>query len=262
MSLLEIKDLTIEYKGQEAVKNISFSLDNHQIIAVVGESGSGKSTLVKGIMGLLSADGSINNGEVIFEGKNLCVLSPLEFRKLRGNEICMVFQDAGLYFNPRKKVGKQFIESILVHQKMEWTKAEAIACELLEKMHFSNTDRVMKSYPFQLSGGMKQRVALGMAMAARPRLLLADEPTSALDVTIQAQVVRLMKDLRKDYGTAILIVTHNMGVASYIADDIAVMRNGKIVEFGKKDQIINHPEDAYTKKLLSAVPELEDKSLV
>ena len=171
----------------------------------------------------------------------------------------MIFQDVGASLDPIRIVESQYRESILAHRKMAKADCRSLEKEMLAKMHLTDPERVMESYPFELSGGMKQRVGIAMSMTARPRLLLADEPTSALDVTIQAEVVREMKKLREQYETAIILVTHNMGVASYISDKIGVMCKGELVEFGKRDDVIFHPKHEYTKKLLAAVPRLEGK---
>ena len=257
MSLLEVNNLTIRYGYKEAaVKNVSFSLESGKILSLVGESGSGKTTVIRGILGLLSGTGQITEGRILFDGKDLRSLRKKPMQLLRGKEIAMIFQDAGLAMNPIFTIGKQFVEYILTHQDLTKTVAVELACEWLRRMNLDDPKRVMESYPFELSGGMKQRVAIAMAMAQNPKLLLADEPTSALDVTVQAQVVRELQKLTEDYNTSIILVTHNMGVASYLSDDIAVMKMGEIVEYGTRDQVIFHPENEYTKMLLAAVPKL------
>ena len=183
----------------------------------------------------------------------------LQMQDIRGKEIAMIFQDVGAALDPIRKIRSQYEEAIAVHEKQPKHRYIEKAVDMLKKMHLTDPERVMVSYPFELSGGMKQRVGIAMSMTARPRLLLADEPTSALDVTIQAEVVREMKKLREQYETAIILVTHNMGVASYISDKIGVMCKGELVEFGKRDDVIFHPKHEYTKKLLAAVPRLEGK---
>ncbi|ABR48171.1 ABC transporter related [Alkaliphilus metalliredigens QYMF] len=262
MTLMEIKNLSIQYNQQLALHNFNLTIQKNKIIAVVGESGSGKSTLIHGIMGLLPNNGEVIQGEILYDGKNLLKNNYFQWRKTRGNKIALVFQDASTYFNPKRKIGKQFIESILSHRNVSREEAYTMACQALEDMYLPSAERVMDSYAFQLSGGMKQRTAMAMAMVMKPDILLADEPTSALDVTIQAQVVKLMMKQREETAAAIVIVTHNMGVASYMADEIVVMKNGVIVEHGSKDQIIYNPKHPYTQKLLLAVPELEDDSIV
>lgn len=259
MNLLEVKDLAVSYNnGRDlAVKDISFSLERGKILSLVGESGSGKTTVIRGILGLLSGSGKVTSGEILFDGINLRTLRKKQMQDLRGKDIAMIFQDAGLAMDPIVTIGKQFVEYIQVHQDLNAKAAYALACEWLSRMNLDDPDRVMESYPFELSGGMKQRAAIAMAMAQNPKLLLADEPTSALDVTVQAQVVRELQKLTEDYNTAIILVTHNMGVASYLSDEIAVMKMGEIVEYGSREQVIFHPENDYTKMLLSSVPKLE-----
>ena len=240
--LLEIKNLNINYKNSiKAVKDVNFTLEDNQIISIVGESGSGKSTLIRAILKLLPMGGEIESGNIFFLGK----------------DIGMIFQDPNSTMDPIKTIEKQFIEYILEHNDMPKKEAIELAKEYLLKLNLTDVDRVLKSYPFELSGGMKQRVAIAMAMAQSPRLLLADEPTSALDVTVQAQVIKELKRIREDFKTAIILVTHNMGVASYISDKIAVMKNGEIIEFGDKEQIIKKPQKEYTKSLLNAIINLK-----
>ena len=246
--LLEIKNLNINYKNSiKAVKDVNFTLEDNQIISIVGESGSGKSTLIRAILKLLPMGGEI---DIISLNKN-------ELNKLRGKDIGMIFQDPNSTMDPIKTIEKQFIEYILEHNDMPKKEAIELAKEYLLKLNLTDVDRVLKSYPFELSGGMKQRVAIAMAMAQSPRLLLADEPTSALDVTVQAQVIKELKRIRENFKTAIILVTHNMGVAAYISDKIAVMKSGEIIEFGDKEQIIKNPQKEYTKSLLNAIINLK-----
>lgn len=259
MNLLELRDLCITYQGEkEAVHHVSFSVPEKSIVAIVGESGSGKSTVIRGIMGLLSAGGKITGGEILFQGKDLTKLSKEELRQIRGKDIAMIFQDAGAYLDSKKKIGSQYLEAMRAHQKMSKAEGLETARKMLGQLNLADPDRILRSYAFQLSGGMRQRVAIAMAMTSKPALLLADEPTSALDVTVQAQVVQQMIEQRDRTGTAVMIVTHNMGVASRMADYIAVMKQGQLMEFGTRDQVIDHPQSEYTRKLLSVVPELEE----
>lgn len=258
MNILEVKDLSIAYQGKEAVKKVSLVVPENKIVAIVGESGSGKSTIVKAAINLLPSGGKIIGGNIIFDGKDVNKMPDEQLRKIRGKEIAMIYQDAGAYLNPRMKIGKQYLETIMVHQAISKSEAKALAEKMLLKVKLADPERIMNSYPFQLSGGMKQRVAIAMAISMEPKLLLADEPTSALDVTVQAQVVQEMMQLRDELGASILIVTHNMGVASRMADYIAVMYNGELMEFGTRDQVINAPKSDYTKRLLSVVPELKE----
>ena len=256
--LLEIKNLNINYKNSiKAVKNVSLTLEDNQIISIVGESGSGKSTLIRAILKLLPTGGEIESGNIFFLEKDILTLNKKQLNKLRGKDIGMIFQDPNSTMDPIKTIEKQFIEYILEHNNISKKEAIDLAKKYLLKLNLIDVERVLKSYPFELSGGMKQRVSIAMAMAQNPKLLLADEPTSALDVTIQAQVINELKKIRENFKTSIILVTHNMGVAAYISDKIAVMRNGEIVEFGDRDQIIKNPQHDYTKSLLNAIINLK-----
>ena len=256
--LLEIKNLNINYKNSiKAVKNVSLTLEDNQIISIVGESGSGKSTLIRAILKLLPTGGEIESGNIFFLEKDILTLNKKQLNKLRGKDIGMIFQDPNSTMDPIKTIEKQFIEYILEHNNISKKEAIDLAKKYLLKLNLIDVERVLKSYPFELSGGMKQRVSITMAMAQNPKLLLADEPTSALDVTIQAQVINELKKIRENFKTSIILVTHNMGVAAYISDKIAVMRNGEIVEFGDRDQIIKNPQHDYTKSLLNAIINLK-----
>ncbi|MBD7911207.1 ABC transporter ATP-binding protein [Clostridium cibarium] len=255
--ILDINNLCINYGKQASiVKNVSMSIKHKEIVGIVGESGSGKSTLLRSILGIPPIGSSISSGDIIFKDRNLLEYSKKEWREIRGNRIAMIFQDAGRSLTPILKIGDQFIETIRSHFNISKLDAHDKAVDMLRKMRLPDAERIMNSYPFELSGGMKQRVAIAMAMTMEPELLLADEPTSSLDVTIQAQVVREMMELRENFNTSIIIVTHNMGVASYMCDKIGVMRQGELVEWGIKDQVINSPRSEYTRSLLAAVPEL------
>ena len=255
--ILDINNCSICYtSGHEAVSGVSLSVKEGEIISIVGESGSGKTTLIRAILGLLPPGGRIKKGSLIFEGVDLAKASEADLQDIRGRKIAMIFQDVGNSMDPIQKVRTQYTESIRVHEKLAPKEYPVKEKGMLKVMRLNDPDRVLDSYPFELSGGMKQRVGIAMGMTARPSLLLADEPTSALDVTIQAQVVREMKRLRDTYQAAIILVTHNMGVASYISDRIGVMCRGELVEFGPRDEIIYHPQHSYTKKLMEAVPKL------
>jgi len=254
--LLEVKNLHIQYAGTEMVHGISFSLDPGEVLSLVGESGSGKTSVIRAVLGCLPHEGRVNEGEIIFSGVNMLKNTPKMWRDISGRNISMIFQDSGSMMNPIRTIGSQFVEYILEHSSMEPKKAEKEAKEMLEKMQLPNPDTIMDSFPFELSGGMRQRVGVAMAMFFRPQLLLADEPTSALDVTTQAQVVKeLMKICRED-GTAIILVTHNLGVATYMSDKIMVMQNGHVVEEGTSEAIIENPQADYTKELLHSVPQI------
>ena len=254
--LLEVKNLHIQYAGTEMVHGISFSLDSGEVLSLVGESGSGKTSVIRAVLGCLPHEGHVTEGEIIFSGVNMLKNTPKMWRDISGRNISMIFQDSGSMMNPIRTIGSQFVEYILEHSSMDPQKAEKEAKEMLERMQLPNPDTIMDSFPFELSGGMRQRVGVAMAMFFRPQLLLADEPTSALDVTTQAQVVKeLMKICRED-GTAIILVTHNLGVATYMSDKIMVMQNGHVVEEGTSEAIIENPQANYTKELLHSVPQI------
>ena len=261
--MLEIKDLTIQY-GDKApvVENFSLSLKKGEIITIVGESGSGKSTVLSSILGLLPNGGKIISGDIIYNGESMLNKSLNQWRELRGTEITMISQDSGGTLNPIRKIGKQFVEYIQTHSKISTKEAEEKSKDMFSKVNLEEPEIIMKSYPHQLSGGMKQRVGIAMALTFCPKIILADEPTSALDVITQAQIVKEIMDLRKKFDTSIIMVTHNLGVAAYISDKIIVMQNGKIVDAGNKNEVIENPKSEYTKKLLEAVPEIGGERLV
>ena len=261
--MLEIKDLTIQYGDKDpVVENFSLSLKKGEIITIVGESGSGKSTVLSSILGLLPNGGKIISGDIIYNGESMLSKSLNQWRELRGTEITMISQDSGGTLNPIRKIGKQFVEYIQTHSKMSAKEAEEKAKDMFSKVNLPDPEIIMKSYPHQLSGGMKQRVGIAMALTFHPKIILGDEPTSALDVITQAQIVKEIMDLRKKFDTSIIMVTHNLGVAAYISDKIIVMQNGKIVDAGNKNEVIQNPKSEYTKKLLEAVPEIGGERLV
>lgn len=261
--MLEIKDLTIQYGDKlPVVENFSLSLKKGEIITIVGESGSGKSTVLSSILGLLPNGGKIISGDIIYNGESMLSKSLNQWRELRGTEITMISQDSGGTLNPIRKIGKQFVEYIQTHSRMSAKEAEEKAKDMFSKVNLPDPEIIMKSYPHQLSGGMKQRVGIAMALTFHPKIILADEPTSALDVITQAQIVKEIMGLRKKFDTSIIMVTHNLGVAAYISDKIIVMQNGKIVDAGNKNEVIENPKSEYTKKLLEAVPEIGGERLV
>ena len=261
--MLEIKDLTIQYGDKDpVVENFSLSLKKGEIITIVGESGSGKSTVLSSILGLLPNGGKIISGDIIYNGESMLSKSLNQWRELRGTEITMISQDSGGTLNPIRKIGKQFVEYIQTHSKMSAKEAEEKAKDMFSKVNLPDPEIIMKSYPHQLSGGMKQRVGIAMALTFHPKIILGDEPTSALDVITQAQIVKEIMELRKAFDTSIIMVTHNLGVAAYISDKIIVMQNGKIVDAGNKNEVIENPKSDYTKKLLAAVPEIGGERLV
>ena len=254
--MLKLNNVTISYKDVPTVQNFNLDMKEGQVISLVGESGSGKTTVIRAILGLLAGGGKVTEGSILFEGEDLLSYTPEQWRKLRGSDISMIFQDSGAMMNPTKKIGSVFTEYILTHEKISKKEAWNKGIVMLEKMRLPSADNIMESYPFQLSGGMRQRVGIAMGMTYQPKLLLADEPTSALDVTTQAQIVRQMMQLRDDYHTSIFVVTHNLGVAAYMSDYIIVMKNGKMEDQGSREYILKESNNEYTRKLLEAVPSL------
>ena len=255
-AVVEVKNRTKEYKQKKAVDDLSFEIRQGEILGLVGESGSGKSTLIKAAMGLLGTNGMVTKGDILYKGQNILDISEKEKRRIRGAQIGMIFQDAGASLCPIRTIGEQIYESMRAHRKISKNEAKNHAMELFEKLHFKDGKRVWDSYPFELSGGMNQRAGIAIAMLMNPPILFADEPTSALDVTVQRQVINEMLHLRELFGTSIIIVTHDLGVVKAMADTVLVLKDGKKVEYGKAEEVLNDPQDAYTQKLLSAVPVL------
>ncbi len=261
-NLLQVNDLKTYFETSKgtvkAVDGIDFSVKQGDILAIVGESGCGKSVTSQTIMRLHDNDGSLKcSGEVLFEGQNLLELSEKEMQKIRGNRIAMIFQDPMSSLNPVMTIGNQLIETIRVHQKMSREQAREKALQVLKSMDMPSAEQRMKEYPHQLSGGMKQRIMIAMALCCNPALLIADEPTTALDVTIQAQILRLMKKLQQDYNTAIMIITHDMGVVAEMSVNTLVMYAGKVMEYASTEQLFDKPLHPYTKALLASIPRLD-----
>ena len=254
--ILRYEHVDISYNGKKAVSDVSFTLDEGEILGIVGESGSGKSTLIKAAMGLLGPAGTVTRGDIWYKGKDLPDLSDAEMRKINGPELGMIFQTAGSSFCPIRTVRNQLFESMTEHMKISRPEFTQRAVELLKKIGFDDGQRILDSYPFELSGGMQQRVGIAAAMLLNPGVLMADEPTSALDVSVQKQVVEEMLLVRKEFGTSIVLVTHNIGVVGAMADKVLVMKDGRTVEYGDAQQVINAPAEEYTKKLMAAVPRL------
>jgi peptide/nickel transport system ATP-binding protein len=265
-TLLEVKNLHTYFftnKGViKAVQGVDFSIGEGKTLGIVGESGSGKSVSAFSLLNLIDEPGKIVDGEIIFDGVNLVELDEAEIRKVRGNKIAMIFQEPMTSLNPVHRVGRQISESIILHQGKSKNEAWSAAVELLREVKIPNPESVAYNYPFQLSGGMRQRVMIAMALACEPKLLIADEPTTALDVTIQAQIFKLMNDLKKKHNTAILFITHNLGAIAELADDVAVMYTGEIVERAAVDTIFDktarysHP---YKEGLLKSIPMLDEE---
>ena len=255
--MLEIQNITVNYNksSKPAVENFSLAVKQEEICCLVGESGSGKTSVIRAVMGNLSGQGIVQ-GDIFFEGESLLSYTANDWRTIYGTEISMIFQDTGAMLNPIRTIGSQFVEYIRAHGAYTRKEAWEKGVQMLERAYLPDGEHIMKSYPFQLSGGMKQRVGIAFAMAFKPKLLLADEPTSALDITMQAQMIRQMMKLREEYGTSIIMITHNLALAAYMSDHIVVMKDGKIADSGDRDHILHHSQAEYTKKLLSAVPSL------
>ena len=254
--LLRIDHLSAGYGGSAVIENINLRLHAGEVLGIVGESGSGKSTLLKAIAQIRGLSTEIHAGTVSFDTKNLAILSEGERRRLRGEEIAMVFQYAGASLNPARRIGTQLVETMRAHTSLSREEIDTRAAEVFGGMGFSDVSRILAAYPFELSGGMAQRAAIALAVILRPQLLLADEPTSALDATIQLQVLDELHVLKERMGTAILLITHNIGVVRHIADRVAVMCKGRIVEQGTVDEVLGNPQHPYTRELLTAVPQL------
>ena len=254
--LLNVSNLDISYNEKLTVQNVNFTLEEGKILAIVGESGSGKTTVIRSILNLLPNGGKISRGEIFFEGKNLLELTPNEWKNFRGKNISMIFQDSGNMMNSVQKVGEQFVEYIRLHSELDKKSAYALAVEKLTAVNLPAPENIMNSYIFELSGGMRQRIGIAMAITFQPKLLLADEPTSALDVTTQAQIVGELMFITRGIGAAMILVTHNIGVASYLSDNLMVMSQGKVLEYGKTSDVIKNPQNEYTKKLLESVLEI------
>ena len=254
--LLTYRSVEVSFNGRAVTHDVSFTLHAGEILGIVGESGSGKSTLLKAAMGLLGNGGLVTKGDIWFKGKDLPDLPEKELRKVCGAGIGMIFQDAGASLCPIRTIGEQIYESMSAHMEITRSQAREKALALFEKLQFKDGQRIWNSYPFELSGGMNQRAGIAIAMLMEPPVLLADEPTSALDVAVQKQVIEEMLHLRELFGTAIILVTHDIGVVSAMADTVLVLKDGQIMEFGTAQQVLRDPQDAYTRKLLAAVPKL------
>ena len=259
--LLDYQHVEISFGGNPVVHDVSFQLHPGEILGLVGESGAGKSTIIKAAMGLLGSSGMVTKGDIWFEGKNLPDLSDREMRLICGEKIGMIFQDCGASLSPIRTIGEQIVESMAAHRKVDVVDAKRTAMELFEKLRFKDGERIWNSYPFELSGGMNQRAGIAIAMLMNPSIIMADEPTSALDVAVQRQVVDEMMHVRKTFGTAIIIVTHDIGVVSTMADSILVLQNGHVMEYGSAKDVLERPQNDYTRSLLSAVPRLRREKI-
>ena len=253
--MLKIDNITVQYgNNKPTIEDFSLEISSGEIVAIVGESGSGKTTVIRSVLGLLPGQGKVTKGDIVFEGDSILNYTQKQWNQCRGTKMSMIFQDCGAMINPNRRIGSQFVEYIRVHEDMPKDKAKEKAIDMLNRMRLPQAKDIMRKYPFQLSGGQRQRVGIAMAMTFQPKLLIADEPTSALDVTTQSQIVKEMMELRDKYDTSIMIVTHNLAVAVYMADKIIVMKDGEVVDRGTRDEILNNTTSDYTKRLLASVP--------
>ncbi len=262
--ILSVKDLVVKFRVRSkeltAIRSISLDLIEGETFAIVGESGSGKSVLTKTFTGMLESNGRIPQGTIRFEGKNLLELkADKDWEAIRGAKISTVFQDPMTSLNPLKRIGYQITEVIEKHQKLSSTEARRIALELMAKVGIKEAEKRFDDYPFQYSGGMRQRIVIAIALACKPRILICDEPTTALDVTIQAQILDLIRALQRDYGFTTIYITHDLGIVANVADRVAVMYSGQIVEYGTVREIFYDPRHPYTWALLSSLPTLARK---
>jgi len=261
--LLDVRRLTVSFSetgaGANAVDGVSFTIDRGETLGLVGESGSGKSVTAFSILRLLQPPGRIIGGQVIFDGRDLLALPESEMRAVRGRRISLIFQEPLSALNPIMRVGDQIAEALTVHHPASANEARQRAIELLDLVRISDPARRVRDYPHQLSGGMRQRVMIAIALACRPPLIIADEPTTALDVTIQAQVLDLLRELKATHNLALLLITHDFGVIAEMADRVAVMHRGQLVEQGSVRQILRAPSHAYTQSLLAAIPGMSQR---
>lgn len=259
--MLEVKNLSIAFKTDEGwvrvVEDVNFSLAKGETLGVVGESGCGKSVTMQSLMGLLPPERTRIEAEVLsFNGKNLLGLKESEWRRIRGNDISMVFQNPMTCLNPLMTCGKQITEVLRLHQKLKSSEASERAVSLLELMGLSDPKKTYRSYPHSLSGGMRQRVMIAMALACNPKLLIADEPTTALDVTIQAQILKLMRELQQKFSMSLILITHDLGVVESMVNSLQVMYAGQIIEKGETREVLSRPSHPYTRGLLASIPKV------
>ncbi|WP_156286127.1 ABC transporter ATP-binding protein [Oceanivirga salmonicida] len=259
--LLEVRDLETGFRIKDdyynAVDGVSFTLNKNEILAIVGESGCGKSTLATSIMGLHNPLFTKVDGEILFEDRNLLDLTEDEYNDVRGNKIGMIFQDPLSALNPLMRIGDQIEEGLMYHTDYNREERKKIVLELLENVGIPDPERAVRRFPHELSGGMRQRVIIAIALSCKPDILICDEPTTALDVTIQAQILDLIKELQKETGSGVIIITHDLGVVAEIADRVAVMYAGEIVELANVNELFENPKHPYTRSLLNSIPQLD-----
>ena len=250
---IDVNNLSIQYGDRLTVKDVSFTVNDGETLTIVGESGSGKTSIIRALIGCLPGNGRVSSGQIQFDGEALDLANPHQTENLA--KISMIFQDSGNMLNPIRTLGSQFVDYLCLHNPtMSKKEAWNTACNLLERVHLHDGQTLLNSYVFELSGGMRQRVGIAMSLALKPSVLLADEPTSALDVTTQAQILKEFAALRKANQMSMILVTHNLGVASYMSHKILILRNGQVVEYGSRDEVLYHPKHEYTKELLATVP--------
>lgn len=250
--LLRVEHLTVCYDDKPVVKDVSFTLKEGEILGLAGESGSGKTTTLRAILGLADQPETSLEGKIWYRGEELTAMPEKQFCRIRGPKIGIIFQDCGAAMCPVRTVGAQIYEMIRGHERVSRREVKARALEMMQKIGLTDGERIWNSYPFELSGGMSQRVGICLAMLMEPDLLLADEPTSALDVTVQKQVAEELLLMRKEYGTTILLVTHNIGLIRFMADQVLVLKDGVIQDYGSCKEVLEHPESAYTRTLLDS----------
>lgn len=261
-SLLSVDDLKVRFKTEDGyvstVNGVSFDVEKGETLAIVGESGSGKSVTSLALMGILPANGEVYDGELRFEDKDLRNLTKKQYRQLRGNEIAMIFQEPMTALNPVFTIGYQLRETLMLHYKLSKDQAQKKGIEMLETVGIPDAEKVMGRFPHQLSGGMRQRVMIAMALSCNPKLLIADEPTTALDVTIQAQILTLLRNLKEKSNTSIMIITHDLGVVAELADRVIVMYAGEVVEQAPINELFERPLHPYTQGLMASIPKIHD----
>lgn len=265
MKLLDVQNLSVIFETERgtarAVDRLSFSIDRGKVLGIVGESGCGKSVTSLSILRLISEPGRVIGGQIYFDGQDLLSLSEAQMRNIRGNKIALVPQDPMTSLNPVYTVGKQIMEAIMLHQKVDKKEARRRAVEVLEKVHIPSASTRVDNYPHEFSGGMRQRVMIAMALSCEPQLLIADEPTTALDVTVQAQILDLMREIQRTQGTSIMMITHDLGVVAEMCDDVVVMYAGSAVETATVRDLFRHPKHPYTVGLLESIPRKDSKRL-